>query len=398
MAFSRYGVCFLTMTLASVAACGSGSDASPGATDAGSSGTQPAGSAGETPAEGGSGAGDVGSPAGGQAGSPSAGSTAAAGDGGSTVGSAGPLGGDGGQASGPPTTLELSGDITNIHDPQVIEEDGVYYLFSTGVGISVHTSDDLHAWKSSGQVFAKKPSWITTTDPSNPNHLWAPEVVRFGGQYHLFYAASKFGSQSSCIGHATRSTLSGDSGWTDSGKAVLCTTAGNDYNAIDPHPFVDEEGGVWLALGSFWTGLKMVRLKDDGSRNGTDLYSLATRPNTAVEAPYLVYRGGFYYLFESVDSCCKGADSTYKIMVGRSPNVTGPFTDKDGKALTAGGATLVLAGGDRWRGPGHNAILHTQGRDYNVYHSYDADNAGVPTLRISQLDWAQDGWPQSAGP
>lgn len=404
MTLSRYGIGFITMALASMAACGSDDDAT-GDGHAGSSGASgssvgasgaragASGQAGETPGSAGN-VGAVGGAAGNDPGS------AGGGEGGSAAGSGGsaPLAGQAGLPSTPAVTLKLTGDITNIHDPQVIEEDGVYHLFSTGVGISVHTSNDLHAWKSSGQVFSKKPSWITTTDPNNPNHLWAPEVAFFGGEYHLFYSASKFGSQSSCIGHATRSKLNDGSGWTDDGKAVICTTSSNDFNAIDPHPFVDQEGGVWLALGSFWTGLKLVQLTSDGSRQGTDVYALATRPNTAVEAPYIVYREGFYYLFESVDSCCKGIDSTYKIMVGRSPNAIGPFVDKDGKALSAGGGTLVLSGGERWKGPGHNAILHTPARDYNIYHSYDADNAGIPTLRISELDWARDGWPESAGP
>jgi arabinan endo-1,5-alpha-L-arabinosidase len=48
---------------------------------------------------------------------------------------------------------------------------------------------------------------------------------------------------------------------------------------------------------------------------------------------------------------------------------------------------------DRFRGPGHCAILRDRGRDYIVYHAYDAANHGTPTLRIAPLQWSPDGWP-----
>jgi arabinan endo-1,5-alpha-L-arabinosidase len=308
-----------------------------------------------------------------------------------------------GAAGAPPdelTVLDLSGAITQVHDPHIVKDGDTYYLFSTGQGISVRTSKDLRVWKGAGSVFASKPSWITTTAPTDPNHLWAPEVRYFGGQFHLYYSASKFGSNQSCIGHATRSSLSSGS-WVDQGDALFCSNQGgasNDYNAIDPSPFEDEDGKLWLAFGSFWSGLKLIRLDDSGRRDGPDLFSLATRPNKAVEAPYLLHRGDYYYLFESVDSCCQGASSSYKTMVGRSKSISGPYVDAEGSSLIAGGGSLVLEGEGRWRGPGHNAILVDDGRYYNVYHSYDAQGSGVPNLRIAEMTWSDDGWPVSAGP
>ena len=161
---------------------------------------------------------------------------------------------------------------------------------------------------------------------------------------------------------------------------------------------VAPDGGKWLSFGSFWSGLKMIRLGDDGKRLGSDFYSLSTRPNTAVEAPFIIRREGYFYMFQSIDSCCRGTASTYKIQVGRATHVMGPYVDRDGTPLLAGGGTLVLEGDERWRGPGHNAIFRTPEGDFNVYHAYDADAGGVPTLRISGLGWTADGWPTSAGP
>lgn len=180
---------------------------------------------------------------------------------------------------------------------------------------------------------------------------------------------------------------------------MICSSADDNWNAIDPAAFLDENGAPWLAFGSFWGGLQLIPLAADGSRSGTASYALARRDDNAIEAPYVVHRDGYYYLFASVGLCCRGVDSTYEVRVGRSTDVRGPYVDADGLALLAGGGTLVVQGDARWRGPGHNAILRAPEATFNVYHSYDANAGGAPTLRISELRWtAPGGWPVSAGP
>jgi arabinan endo-1,5-alpha-L-arabinosidase len=296
-----------------------------------------------------------------------------------------------------PQMLDLLGAISPIHDPAMIQAESVYFLFSTGTGLPIHVSSDLVTWESNGQVFADKPAWVTTTASNAPNNLWAPDISFYNGLYHLYYAASKFGVNTSCIGHATTPTLVSPV-WTDHG-AVICSIETDDWNAIDPNAITDENGGRWLSFGSFWSGLKLIKLDADGGRDGNTFYSLSARSNNAVEAPFIVYNDGYYYLFESVDFCCQGVASTYKTMVGRSPSIEGPYVDKSGVALLSGGGTLINQGDNRWKGPGHNAILRTAAGDYNVYHSYDAQSGGVPTLRIAELQWStEDGWPISAGP
>jgi arabinan endo-1,5-alpha-L-arabinosidase len=374
-----------------VAAGGSGGS-SGGAGHAGTNATGGTGAGGNT-SNGGSSSGGA------NAGAPSSG----AGQGG-TPASAGQggdpgVGGEGGNPSLPPAMLELTGDVQDVHDPSIVRAGDEFYLFSTGFGVQVRHSTDLHEWTLLDPVFSSEPSWITTT--GTDNILWAPEVRYFGGKYHLYYSASSFGSNHSCIGHATATELGPETNWVDQGQAVVCSNlgaTGDNWNAIDPSPFETPDGKLWLAFGSFWTGLKLIRLDADGKRDGPDLFSIATRNNTAVEAPHLLYRDGYYYLFESVDSCCQGSNSTYKIMVGRSNSITGPYSDRDGLALLSGGGTLVLQGGERFRGPGHNAILHVGDDYYNVYHSYDADDDGVPTLRIAPLSFDDSGWPISLGP
>lgn len=295
-----------------------------------------------------------------------------------------------------PEILALQGDL-GVHDPTIIESNGQYIIFSTGPGVSVKRSSDLITWEDDGSVFSTNPAWIAREVPG-ATHLWAPDIAYFNGQYHLYYSASTFGSRNSCIGHATTNSLS-TLDFEDLGP-VICTEQTDDYNAIDPGFVVDDSGTAWLSFGSFWSGIKLIRLDAAGQRDGSEMYSLASRDAVgAIEAPYVVRRGDYYYLFVSFDLCCSGTASTYRIMVGRSRDVKGPYVDADGKPmLSAGGGSTVVLGDRRFRGPGHNAVLTVGASQYLVYHAYDADRGGAATLRIAELLWDGAGWPLRAGP
>src|SRR5690606_845579 len=131
------------------------------------------------------------------------------------------------------------------------------------------------------------------------------------GQYHLYYAASTFGSGRSCIGHATSPDLTLSTSWQDQGY-IICSDVDEDvdWDAIDPNTFPDENGDFWMVFGSYGSGIKLLPLDADGSRLGDDLYSLAERPTeVAIQAPSAVYRNGYYYLFASFDFCCSGLNS-----------------------------------------------------------------------------------------
>jgi arabinan endo-1,5-alpha-L-arabinosidase len=300
--------------------------------------------------------------------------------------------------SNPPRALSLRGDL-GAHDPVIIAAEGLYRYFSTGNGISVKTSPDLLQWTQQGDVFPTTPAWFRERVPAYaPRNIWAPDISYFGGQYHLYYSVSSFGSNRSCIGHATRPALEAGE-WLDR-EAVFCSGQegqNDDYNAIDPNVVLDAAGTPWMAFGSFWSGVKMIRLGADGARAGDDLVDLASRGGGAIEAPFIVRRCGYYYLFVSFDACCQGADSTYNTRVGRSPDLFGPYVDRAGTPMLSGGGSLVLGAAGDWVGPGHNAILIDGARAYNVYHAYAAGN-GVSQLRIAELVWDGEGWPISGGP
>jgi arabinan endo-1,5-alpha-L-arabinosidase len=300
---------------------------------------------------------------------------------------------------------ELQGDIRQVHDPSIVKEGDTYYVFSTRAGIAIRCSKDLTSWRLCGDVFAHLPQWAVKDVPGLRG-IWAPDVSHFNGKYHLYYSASTFGSNRSSIGLATNQTLDPASNqyrWQDQGK-IISSYPADDWNAIDPNIVLDEDGQPWLSFGSFWSGIKLRKIDlatGQLSTRDTTLYSLASRPRTpespgAIEAPAIIRRNGYYYLFVSFDFCCRGLNSTYNIRVGRSRRITGPYTDRAGKLMMEGGGTVVVTGGKRWRGPGHCAILHDGDGDKLVYHAYDGDARGVPTLQISAIVWDAAAWPTIA--
>jgi arabinan endo-1,5-alpha-L-arabinosidase len=297
-----------------------------------------------------------------------------------------------------PAALALSGNL-GAHDPVIIAAHGQYYYFSTGNGISAKVSPDLLAWSQLPAVFPQTPAWFQARVPAfTGRNIWAPDISFFGGQYHLYYSVSSFGSNRSCIGHATRPAL--DSGAWQDHEAVFCSNEpgqNDDFNAIDPNVILDEAGTPWMSFGSFWDGIEMIRLNLAGEREGDELVHLASRGGGSIEAPFIVRRCGFYYLFVSFGACCQGVDSTYETRVGRSSALLGPYADRDARPMLDGGGTLLLERGGDWVGPGHNAVLIDGTRAYNVYHAYAASN-GASQLRISELVWDAEGWPVSGGP
>jgi arabinan endo-1,5-alpha-L-arabinosidase len=307
--------------------------------------------------------------------------------------------------------LTLSGDVAPVHDPAVIKEGSTYYVFCTGGRsgrgvIPVRTSADMRAWKPAGFVMDALPDWAAREIPQARN-AWAPDISFYAGQYHLYYSVSSFGSRNSAIGLVTTRTLdpaSPDHAWVDRGMVVRSSQENDDWNAIDPNLVIENEQRAWLTWGSFWGGIKMRRIDQATgllSTTDTTMHALSSRPREqpiggSVEAPFIVRHGDYWYLFVSFDRCCRGADSTYNVVVGRSHEITGPYEDKGGKKMTEGGGSVVIEGTTRaWRGPGHQAILTDAGQDYMFFHAYYGAGLGRGSaLQISTLVW-EDGWPRA---
>jgi arabinan endo-1,5-alpha-L-arabinosidase len=297
-----------------------------------------------------------------------------------------------------PQMAALGSRGIHVHDPSTIVKCGnEFWVFYTGRGMLSYHSKDLMKWEAGPRVFTNAPTW---TDQAVPEHrgsyLWAPDIIHLGDRFLLYYAVSTFGKNISAIGLATNPTLDPNDHkfhWTDCGS-VIQSTETNDFNTIDPAIFQDADGKLWLAFGSFWSGIKLIELvPKTGKRIAPDspIYSLAH--NDSIEAAYLYRHADFYYLFVNWGLCCRGTNSTYEIRVGRSKKITGPYFDADGVDLMADGGTVFLKTSGPFIGPGHAGIISEDGTDWFSCHFYDGTRRGLSTLAILPLHWQTNGWP-----
>ena len=282
------------------------------------------------------------------------------------------------------------------HDPSTIVQcKGRYYIYSTGQGIPSKSSADKVFWTPGPRVFTNVPAWTTATVPGFTGIFWAPDVLFFNGQYHLYYAVSTFGSQVSAIGLVTNPTLDPSDpsySWTDRGQ-VIASTNGSPYNTIDPSFSWDNAGNLWMAFGSYWSGIYLVQLDPvTGLRIAPNSPTHSVAYNSSIEASYLWRRGGYYYLFVNWGSCCDGVDSTYNIRVGRSTSITGPYLDRNGMNMGSGGGTPFMQANGKYTGPGHVGILNEGNTTWFSYHYYDANAFGRARLGLGKIDWSS-GWP-----
>lgn len=286
-----------------------------------------------------------------------------------------------------------------IHDPTTpIRAEGAWWIFGTGVRVLAARSDDLVSWQKLSPALAEPSPWAADIAPGNKkHHYWAPDIVRLGDGWALYYSVSEFGKNTSAIALATSPVLDPADPrhrWTDRG-VVIRSGAGDSFNAIDPSLLADSDGRLWMAFGSFWSGLFLVELDPaTGLRKSPSAEPVRLTHGAEIEAPTLYRRGEYYYLFFNEGLCCKGVASTYRVRVGRARSVAGPYLDDAGRDLREEGAGRLVVGteGD-FIGPGHLSVFTRDGEDWASMHFYDGARRGAPTLALRRLSWTEDGWP-----
>jgi len=286
---------------------------------------------------------------------------------------------------------------TGIHDPStVIVHGGRYYTYGTG-GLPVLSSDDGWTWQRQGSVMSALPDGKpgAETLARGGNNSWAPDLIRVGEQYFMYYSAP--GTQpKSAIGLLVGRTLdpsSPDYGWRDAGP-VVWSDGVEDSNAIDPGVLLDPtDGRLWLTYGSYFGYIRLVELD---TKTGLRRYPDRPPFNVAInsEASIPIYRDGWYYLLVTHGSCCQGANSTYNIRMGRSRKITGPYLDNMGVDMVEGGGKLFAASRGRHIGPGHFGLLDLGDgvQKFSLHYEADLDRGGISVLDIRPLLW-RDGWP-----
>ena len=316
-------------------------------------------------------------------------------------------------------TVVTGAPVNFVHDPTMVKIGDRYHLFHTSNDVDSagyiywRYSDDMVNWSFAGAIFDEIPPYavaeVTETDPNDPPEgVWAPHAMVVGDELWVYYSVFAYHES-----NTDRESLSGlvtipidqidvnnsMAGWTDQGL-VINAEPQDRWSAIDPHVLVDPNDGTWyMTFGSYWSGIELIEIdpstgKPPASAVPVNIADRGAPPN-AIEAPVMVYRDGYYYLFVSKDACCEGYDSTYNVVVGRSTSPYVDFVDRDGNLMTQDGGTTVLDNSsdptDTYRGPGHNDIYREGDDWYIVYHAYRQD--GLPELRIHTLLWDSEGWP-----
>lgn len=288
-------------------------------------------------------------------------------------------------------SLNLTGDI-GTHDPTLAKDGSTWWSPHTGPGLTMKYSTDGLEWHDGVPLFSSELSWWRTYAPKmGTNDVWAPDLKYFNGRYWMYYSVSGFGTNNSAIGlQSCTSINAGD--WRDDGLVISSKSGATTYNAIDPNLTIDSAGVPWLVFGSFFDGLHIVKLDTSTMKPTGTIYSIAYR-DKGIEGASVVYNNGYYYLFASIDKCCLGVNSTYKMVYGRSKSITGPYVDVNGIEMKSGGGTILEGSGSRYAGVGGQYIYKNGSSWLIAYHGYDKNDNGNPKLLIRNLYFDEYNWP-----
>ncbi|MGE5462293.1 MAG: family 43 glycosylhydrolase [Syntrophothermus sp.] len=325
-----------------------------------------------------------------------------------------------------PLSIQIPGDgsVESCADPSIIHAqapDTYWYMYcttdplndsdKTNGNFNFHLipmlrSNDLVKWTYMGDAFAARPEWV-----ADDAGLWAPEIKFFNGKYYLYYTASwtDLPGGGSAIGVATSDSPLGP--WLDSGTPAVepheAPCCANSRRWVFDPDVVQDNGQLYIFYGSYFGGISARTLSPDGLHSDP-----ASQVQIAIANRYegteVVKHDGYWYLFASATNCCNGPLTGYSVFAGRSQNILGPYVDRDGAALLAGrvgGTPVISMNGNRWVGPGHNAVFQDfSGQWWTVYHAVDQNDpyfAGAtgftkrPVL-LDALDWV-NGWPTVRG-
>ena len=278
-------------------------------------------------------------------------------------------------------------------DPTILkDEDGIFYLYSTNASkkLPIYSSRNLFNWEYMGEGI---PSDQVPTGLEGGG-LWAPDIILHNGKYLLAYSYSAAGEyHKNGIGLAIAEKPTGPF----KNLGMLFTSASSGVrNSIDP-AFIVENGKLYILWGSF-NGIYIVELKqnNEGKYFIENMNSKLKLAGNAFEGAHIFKRNKYYYLFASVGRCCLKDNSSYRVVVGRSKNLFGPYVDETGRDMLDNGYNFVVGSNEKFVGPGHGSSIITDkdGRTWYIYHSYvrgKSDKGRFPML--DEIKWTKDGWP-----
>ena len=220
------------------------------------------------------------------------------------------------------------------HDPLVIALEKGYLGLSTDLrfrNVTARTSDNLTDWSEPFSLLPETPASVMRH--AGTDHFWAPELVKRGDKWRLYYCASKPGRTCSVIGLAEAEDPCGP--YTYVGDVVTSQHSDTftQANAIDPCVCADRDGNDWLIYGSFFGGIRILPLNEEGfPTEYQEGERIAGGNHQAVEGAYVWYHAPTdrFVLFTSWGNLARD----YHIRVAYSKDITGPYVDSQGFEMT----------------------------------------------------------------
>ncbi|MET0982895.1 MAG: glycoside hydrolase family 43 protein [Telluria sp.] len=287
--------------------------------------------------------------------------------------------------------------IGDFPDPFVLADGAGYYAYATnanGKNVQLLQSSDLRAWRALPDAMPALASWVRKEVP----HVWAPEVVKLGNRYVLYYTAHDLASDRQCVGAAESGSPAGP--FVDAASKPLVCQA-DLGGTIDASPFLDG-GRLYLYFKSDGNCCKLPthifaqELRPDGLGVVGAPSRLLTNGRTwegkVIEAPTMLNRDGKYTLLYSANDF---GDGTYAAGYAQCAGPLGP-------CQPAGDAPFLKTSKETGLfGPGHQGVFRVGAQDYIAYHAWELKTDGKRgdrrVLYIDKLDWV-DGKPLVRGP
>ena len=279
-------------------------------------------------------------------------------------------------------------------DPFVLNVGRIYYAYGTesnGKNIPVLQSEDMINWRLLPDALPVLPAW------ASPGHNWAPSVLQRGDVFVMYYSVRDTASKQQCISRATSPTPAGP--FTDGSTAPLvCQVLLG--GSIDPAPFVDRDGMVYLTWkADTWYGVATLwsqPLSADGlTLEGEPVQLLkADEPweSNIIEAPFMVLQDERYFLFFSGNRWDTAAYATgYAVCA----SANGPCVSSSRNPVMAARGTVTGPGGASF-------FTDARGVFHVAYHAWAVGRVGYSaggrrTLRVDDVTFTS-GMPALHGP
>ena len=250
-------------------------------------------------------------------------------------------------------------NITNIGDPVILLENGVYYMYATYSGATkfhVYTSTDSKHFEDAGVCLSEKDTFAYEC-------VWAPEVIKYNNKYYMFYSGRSFEDKLMHLQVAISDSPLGP--FKDVSSEPLLKL--NDKSTIDAHPFIDEDGKAYMFFsmdcstniidGKHISQIYAIRLSKDLTKTEGEMVFISS-PSKEFElysgpewfwneGPYVLKNKGRYFLTYSTNFY---ASKYYSVGCLVADNPMGPYVLQEEKANLA----YVE---NEMSGPGHNAFF-----------------------------------------